>query len=440
MTVCNMTIEGGGRAGMVAPDDTTFAWFEEQPRPARPRTSSRPSRAGASCAPTRARRSTARSPSTPRRSRPQVTWGTTPGDGRPGDGRGRRSRARDGDERALKYMGLEAGTPMQEIRLDRVFIGSCTNSRIGDLRAAAEVVKGRRVASSVDAMVVPGSAAGHDPGREGGPRRGLPRRRLRLAQRRLLDVPRHEPGHPLAGRALRLDLQPQLRGAPGPRRAHPPRLPADGRRGRHRGALRRHPGAGADGPGHERSPARSRVLDRADVDTDQIIPKQFLKRIERTGFGEFLFYDWAKEAGWELPANPILATGPNFGCGSSREHAPWALEDYGFKAIVRRELRRHLLLQLHQGRPAAGRAGRRRGPRADARPARPRSTSRRSRSASTAAPCRSSSTPRSATGCSTGSTTSRSRSSRTDAIEAYESDRERAGPVTTPRCRSSGRS
>ena len=76
------------------------------------------------------------------------------------------------------------------------------------------------------------------------------------------------------------------------------------------------------------------VLARDDVDTDQIIPKQFLKRIERTGFGEFLFYDWAKEDGWELPANPILATGPNFGCGSSREHAPWALQDYGFKAIV----------------------------------------------------------------------------------------------------------
>jgi 3-isopropylmalate/(R)-2-methylmalate dehydratase small subunit len=76
------------------------------------------------------------------------------------------------------------------------------------------------------------------------------------------------------------------------------------------------------------------VLDRTDVDTDQIIPKQFLKRVERTGFGEFLFYDWAKEPGWELPENPILATGRNFGCGSSREHAPWALEDYGFRAIV----------------------------------------------------------------------------------------------------------
>jgi 3-isopropylmalate/(R)-2-methylmalate dehydratase small subunit len=76
------------------------------------------------------------------------------------------------------------------------------------------------------------------------------------------------------------------------------------------------------------------VLDRADVDTDQIIPKQFLKRVERTGFGEFLFYDWAQEPGWDLPANPILAAGPNFGCGSSREHAPWALQDYGFRAVV----------------------------------------------------------------------------------------------------------
>ena len=76
------------------------------------------------------------------------------------------------------------------------------------------------------------------------------------------------------------------------------------------------------------------VLNRDDVDTDQIMPKQFLKRVERTGFGEFLFYDWAKEADWDLPRNPILVTGRNFGCGSSREHAPWGLEDYGFQAII----------------------------------------------------------------------------------------------------------
>jgi 3-isopropylmalate/(R)-2-methylmalate dehydratase small subunit len=76
------------------------------------------------------------------------------------------------------------------------------------------------------------------------------------------------------------------------------------------------------------------VLDRHDVDTDQIIPKQFLKRISRAGFGEFLFFDWEREPGWDLPPNPILVTGRNFGCGSSREHAAWALEDYGFQAII----------------------------------------------------------------------------------------------------------
>jgi 3-isopropylmalate/(R)-2-methylmalate dehydratase small subunit len=75
-------------------------------------------------------------------------------------------------------------------------------------------------------------------------------------------------------------------------------------------------------------------LDRSNVDTDQIMPKQFLKRVERSGFGEFLFYDWAKEPDWDLPANPILVAGENFGCGSSREHAPWGLQDYGFQALV----------------------------------------------------------------------------------------------------------
>jgi 3-isopropylmalate/(R)-2-methylmalate dehydratase small subunit len=75
-------------------------------------------------------------------------------------------------------------------------------------------------------------------------------------------------------------------------------------------------------------------LDRTDVDTDQIIPKQFLKRVERTGFGEFLFYDWLRDGEIELEPNPILVTGRNFGSGSSREHAPWALQDFGFRAII----------------------------------------------------------------------------------------------------------
>jgi 3-isopropylmalate/(R)-2-methylmalate dehydratase small subunit len=85
--------------------------------------------------------------------------------------------------------------------------------------------------------------------------------------------------------------------------------------------------------------ARVAVLDRADVDTDQIVPKQFLKRIERTGYGEFLFYDWRQDPEFELnrpeaEGARILLTGRNFGCGSSREHAVWALQDYGFEVVI----------------------------------------------------------------------------------------------------------
>ena len=84
---------------------------------------------------------------------------------------------------------------------------------------------------------------------------------------------------------------------------------------------------------------RVAVLDRADVDTDQIMPKQFLKRIERSGYGEFLFFDWAKDPEFELnrpeyAGAQILITGRNFGCGSSREHAAWGLEDAGFRVVI----------------------------------------------------------------------------------------------------------
>jgi 3-isopropylmalate/(R)-2-methylmalate dehydratase large subunit len=155
MTICNMTIEGGGRAGMVAPDDTTFAWFEER-RPGAPEDLEAAIEAwrelrtddGASFDTEVVVDAAALSP--------QVTWGTTPAMVAPVTEAVPQPRT-EGDERALKYMGLEAGTPISKIALDRVFIGSCTNSRIGDLRAAAEVIRGRKVASSVNAMVVPGS-------------------------------------------------------------------------------------------------------------------------------------------------------------------------------------------------------------------------------------------------------------------------------------------
>jgi 3-isopropylmalate/(R)-2-methylmalate dehydratase large subunit len=148
LTVCNMTIEGGGRAGMIAPDDKTFAWLEERGVAIDPAWRDLKTDAGATFDTEIVVDVT--------RISPMVTWGTAPDMvvqvtdrvPEPQD---------EGDERALAYMGLEAGTPIQEIAIDRVFIGSCTNSRIGDLRAAAEVVKGRTVADGVVAMVVPGS-------------------------------------------------------------------------------------------------------------------------------------------------------------------------------------------------------------------------------------------------------------------------------------------
>jgi 3-isopropylmalate/(R)-2-methylmalate dehydratase large subunit len=152
MTVCNMTIEGGGRAGMIAPDDVTFEWLEGReaaPDPL-PRDDWRALRSddGASYDSVVELDASELSP--------QVTWGTTPAMVVPVTAAVPEP-SNETEERALEYMALEPGVPIEEIRLDRVFIGSCTNSRIGDLRAAAEVIKGRRVSPDVQAMVVPGS-------------------------------------------------------------------------------------------------------------------------------------------------------------------------------------------------------------------------------------------------------------------------------------------
>jgi 3-isopropylmalate/(R)-2-methylmalate dehydratase large subunit len=155
MTVANMSIEAGARAGMIEPDETTFAYMEGRPGV--------PSDFDAAVERWEALASDEGAdhdlavevdvPSLP----PQVSWGTNPGQVVPITGSVPDPRD-ESDERALAYMGLRAGTPMQEIAIDRVFLGSCTNGRIEDLRAAAEVVRGRRVAANVRAMVVPGSA------------------------------------------------------------------------------------------------------------------------------------------------------------------------------------------------------------------------------------------------------------------------------------------
>ena len=162
MTICNMTIEGGGRAGMIAPDETTFEWVSG--RPGAPEDFDAavaawrelPSDEGAEFDTEVDVDAAAISP--------MVTWGTNPGmvtqvtDAVPDPGAwGEAAADREAAERALAYMALEPGTPITDIALDRVFIGSCTNSRIQDLREAASMVDGRKVAGSVRAMVVPGS-------------------------------------------------------------------------------------------------------------------------------------------------------------------------------------------------------------------------------------------------------------------------------------------
>jgi 3-isopropylmalate/(R)-2-methylmalate dehydratase large subunit len=170
MTVCNMTIEGGGRAGMIAPDETTFAWFRDAERAGRPRPGA-PRGADLDEAVARWRELATEDGAQFDREvlidaaaiSPQVTWGTNPGmvravtDKVPAPEEFDSPADREATERALHYMALEPGTPIERIAIDRVFIGSCTNSRIGDLRAAAEVVAGKKVAPSVSAMVVPGS-------------------------------------------------------------------------------------------------------------------------------------------------------------------------------------------------------------------------------------------------------------------------------------------
>ena len=163
MTICNMSIEGGARAGMIAPDDTTFAYVEGRPLAPKGKDWAAALEAWRTL------------PSDPGASfdeefilpaselEPYVSWGTNPGQTIsitglvPSPDSTTDPSERDSIERALAYMGLSPGTPIGEIPLDRVFLGSCTNSRIEDLRAAAAIVEGRKVAPNISAMVVPGS-------------------------------------------------------------------------------------------------------------------------------------------------------------------------------------------------------------------------------------------------------------------------------------------
>ena len=202
MTICNMSIEAGARAGMIAPDETTFAYLKGRRFSPKAQRGTRPSRTGASFPPTKARRSTASCIIDAATLAPAVTWGTSPRH----DHHHQRHRSharcklpteadRKSFERAYEYMDLKPGTPIEEIAIDTVFIGSCTNGRIEDLRAAAASRQrpSRRHHGPRDGRSR--LTGGQSAGRKGRPRHHLQDRRLRVARARLQHVSRHEPRH-----------------------------------------------------------------------------------------------------------------------------------------------------------------------------------------------------------------------------------------------------
>ncbi|SCU92782.1 LAME_0F01464g1_1 [Lachancea meyersii CBS 8951] len=425
MSMCNMAIEAGARAGMIKPDQVTFDYVKG--RPLAP--------SGAEWEKAVAYWKTLHTDEGAHfdfdikiKSSdivPTITWGTSPQDALPitacvpdpvnvSD-----PIKKSMMEGALKYMGLKPNTPLKSITIDKVFIGSCTNSRIEDLRAAAAVVKGHKKADSVKlAMVVPGS--------------GLVKEQ---AEKEGLDKIFEEAGFEWreAGCSMCLGMNPDILD-PEERCASTSNRNFEGRQGARSRTHLMSPAmaaaAGIEGHfidireftykdndvpkisveneaedkalqdavyQHEKQPLQkgesadeleddevrdippaehnfketplessakptpagmepfttvsgiAAPLDKANVDTDAIIPKQFLKTIKRTGLKAGLFYEWrfTKDAegkdqsrGFVLDTEPynksqiLVVTGDNFGCGSSREHAPWALKDFGIKSII----------------------------------------------------------------------------------------------------------
>jgi len=412
MSICNMAIEAGARAGLIAPDDVTFDYLRGRPMVPAPETGEweaavaywRSLASDADAAYDRTVVIDAASIA------PTVTWGTSPEDTAPISGRvptldqiddpTLRSKA----ERALAYMGLleRQGEPLEAIPVDKVFIGSCTNGRIEDLRAVAAVAKGRKVAPHVHAMVVPGSGVVREQAVEEG-----------------LDLTLLEAGFDFRqpGCSMCLAMNSDKLGS-GERCASTSNRNFEGRQGaggrthlmspimaaaaaitgrladvralqlpegamqvltvagessatqremwsaatQSAGPIIREEGDSGGGGGGGGGMPRFTVVRGAaaplnipNVDTDLIIPKEFLKTIKRTGLGFAAFAEMRYHNPVEVAtmgpeiARPnedfvlnqpryqdacILVAGPNFGCGSSREHAPWSISGMGIRCII----------------------------------------------------------------------------------------------------------
>ena len=353
MTICNMSIEAGARAGMVAPDETTFAYLKGRPHAPQGQDwedavaywRTLPSDEGA-----RLRR---RGVPRRRRARAVRDVGHEPRPGRvaqrrrPVAGRVRRPERARRRERALEYMDLEAGTPLKDVAVDAVFMGSCTNSRIEDLRAFASVIKGRTKADGVRVMVVPGSA------------------RVRLeAEAEGLDKVFTDFGAEwrFAGCSMCLGMNPdQL--APGERCASTSNRNFEGRQGKGGRTHLVSPlvAAATAVRGHAVESERSRCAAEVEaltwttftthtgiaaaaqalrVDTDQIIPAVYLKRVTKTRLRGRAVRQLA--TGSRVRAQPagvrrrVASSSPDPTSAPARvaEHAVWALRDFGFKVVL----------------------------------------------------------------------------------------------------------
>ena len=357
LTLCNCRSKPAARCGMVAPDAVTFAYLKGRPYAPQGTAFDRAVEDWSALATDRDAAFDREVELDGSAIAPIVTWGTTPDDALPIDGSAP-DPARESDPvrakyvgDALDYMGIAPGKKLTDIKVDRVFIGSCTNARIEDLRAAAAVLSGRT--SKVPGLVSPGSSHGETAGGGRRPRPHLPRGRTRMGRVRMLDVRRHQRRYRAAGRALRVDHQPEFPRPAGAGRADAPDVARHGGRRRgHRPPRRRAPAA--RGPQLRRLKTMEkfvRLTSKAcplllpNVNTDMILPARFLRLPRSPELGGTLFYDLRRdEAGNERPDfllnqplwrdAKILLGGRNFGGGSSREAAVYALYEAGIRCVI----------------------------------------------------------------------------------------------------------
>ena len=405
MSICNMSIEAGARAGMVAPDETTFEYLKG--RPLAPKVDSlewkKATKYWLSLKSDEGARYDEEVFFNAKDIAPTVSWGTSPQDVVPITGVVPNPEdfptqaKKDSARQALEYMGLTPGTQMEDVELDKVFIGSCTNARIEDLRAAAKIINGKKIANNLKrAMVVPGSGLvknqaesegldkifldagfewreagcsmclGMNPdilspkercastsnrnfeGRQGaGGRTHLMSPAMAAAAAiigKLADVRNLADRSATPAKAwLKLDVDASTSDIDtGEDLDHLLDIPEDNQPHANNDV----PTSPAGLPKFTRLKGIAASMDRSNIDTDAIIPKQFLKTIKRTGLGSALFYalrfndDGSEKPDFILNKEPyrqakiLVVTGANFGCGSSREHAPWALLDFGITCII----------------------------------------------------------------------------------------------------------